>query len=323
MIVATSPCYTASLGAMCDAHARLGEAFETNEALSSYSTMETRLHLAGVFPGPVRLAGGRAISADMNLEELPHPRIIYLPNFQHTKIESYNAMRGELRHFFEWLSRNWSAGVVIGACGNSVLHLAAAGLVNDVACAASPRLVSSLKALAPRIRIDTSAAIRHEGNIWTCSRDFDNPALVVRLVADTFSIDLGKSLVMREPSGPEAAVLSSTVDPVVSRAQLWMRDHFTKRFRISDLADELGLSHQALIRRFAASGVANPRQFVQKMRVDAAAVMLVETNRSVSEVGQLVGYSDIPSFRRIFRKLIGMTPTQYRGKARAEQNRHA
>jgi transcriptional regulator GlxA family with amidase domain len=315
-IVATSPCYLASLGAMVDAHARLGEVFESNPALGDYSRMETVVRLAGTGPGMIQLAGGRELAPDVALSGLALPRFVYLPSFQLPDTSRFLAMREDLAPFHQWLKDTAQRGILIGACGTSVLHLAAAGLLDRGTCAASPRLVGLLRKLVPRIEIDTDSAIRQEGNLWSCSRDADNPALVARLMAECFSVELGQSLAMREPPGPAARTLSIPVDPIVARAQLWIRDRFTRQFRIADLADELGLSHQTLIRRFAAAGIPSPRHFVQRTRVDAAAAMLVETSRSVTEIAQLVGYADIPSFRRIFRAETGQAPAAFRATRR-------
>lgn len=321
VIAATSPCYITSLGAMSDAHARLGEAFASNEALGDYAKMETTLELVGARPGSIILAGGRELFPDSPLERVTDPRLVYLPNFQLPNLDRFTELLAQFEAFHQWLRIHAANKVLIGACGTSVLHLAAAGLLDQIACASSPRLVGLLRALSPRLLVDTDAAIRHEGAIWTCSHDADNPALAARLLADSFSLELGRSLAMREPPGPAASFLFTPLDPLVARAQLWIRDHFTQRFRISDLATELGLSHQTLIRRFAASGITSPRHFVQKTRVNAAATMLVETNRSITEIGQLVGYADIPSFRRIFQAATGVSPSGYRAAMRAA--RHA
>lgn len=320
VIAATSPCYITSLGAMADAHARLGEAFASNEALGGYSKMETKLDLVGARPGPIILAGGREIFPNSVIERVTEPRLVYLPNFQLPDLDRFAEMLEQFEAFHQWLRSQAAKNVIIGACGTSVLHLAAAGLLDQIACAASPRLVSLLRSLSPRIVVDTDAAIRHEGIIWTCSHDVDNSALAARLLAESFSLELGRSLAMREPPGPAAALLLTPLDPLVARAQLWIRDHFTQRFRISDLAHDLGLSHQTLIRRFAASGITSPRQFVQKTRVNAAATMLVETNRSITEIAQLVGYADIPSFRRIFQAATGVAPSGYRAAMRAARH---
>src|SRR3546814_2297896 len=88
-----------------------------------------------------------------------------------------------------------------------------------------------------------------------CSSDLaESAALIARMFAEAFSLTLGRSLAAREPPGPQAGPLAAATDPFVARAQLWIRDRFTQRFRIADLARDLGVSHPSLIRRFRAAG---------------------------------------------------------------------
>lgn len=312
VVAATSPVYLGSMGAMLDAHARLGEAFQSNDALGSYSAMQTQLFLVGATPGPIEAASGRVFVPDAKLATLTQPRLIYLPNFQLPDTAQFAASMGEYAPFYEWLQDQAQRGTAIGACGASVLHLAAAGLLTHMSCSASPRFVSVMRQISPRTKIDSESAIRHDGAIWTCRRDVDNAALVVRMIAACFSFALGQSLAMREPPGAAAEALAAAVDPILARAQFWIRDRFTQRFKIADLAAELGLSHQALIRRFAAAGIESPKHFLQNVRVEAAALMLTETSKSVAEIAQLVGYADAASFRRVFAGNKGMAPSAYR-----------
>lgn len=315
--VVTSPSYVATLGAIIDAHARLGEVFATNPALGDYARMQTELRLLAAEPGPIALVGGRRFAADATLAETDDPRFIFLPSFQ---LPDPDAMAGLLSGFVPlhaWLRAQDAKGVDIGACGASVFHLAAAGLLDGRAGAVGARLVPAMRRLFPRVAVDPDNVITHAGNIWTCSRDADSAALVARLFAESYSIAVGRGIAAREPPGPLAAALASAADPFVARAQLWIRDRFTRRFRIGDLARDLGVSHQSLIRRFRAAGSATPREFVQRTRVDSAMIMLTETRRSVTEIAQLVGYTDIPSFRRVFVAAVGVSPAAYRRAHRA------
>src|SRR3546814_6112518 len=59
--VVTSPSYVAPLGAMIDAHARLGEVFATNPALGDYARMQTALRLFAAAGDRIELVGGRRI----------------------------------------------------------------------------------------------------------------------------------------------------------------------------------------------------------------------------------------------------------------------
>src|SRR3546814_15744830 len=96
-----------------------------------------------------------------------------------------------------------------------------------------------------------------------CSSDLaESAALIARMFAEAFSLTLGRSLAAREPPGPQAGPLAAATDPFVARAQLWIRDRFTQRFRIADLPRDPGVSHQSLIRRFRAAGSSGPREFL-------------------------------------------------------------
>lgn len=315
--VVTSPSYVAPLGAMIDAHARLGEVFATNPALGDYARMQTALRLFAAAGDRIELVGGRRIEPDAPLVGAESPRLVFLPSFQLPDPDAFGARVPAFAALHAWLRARNGEGVEIGACGASVLHLAAAGLLDGRPCAAGPRLVGPLRRLFPRVQVDTDNVIRRAGRLWTCSRDVESPALIARMFADAFSLTLGRSLAAREPPGPQAGPLAAATDPFVARAQLWIRDRFTQRFRIADLARDLGVSHQSLIRRFHAAGSSSPREFVQRTRVDAAMSMLAETRRSVTEIAQLVGYTDVPSFRRVFVATTGVSPNAWRSRHRA------
>jgi transcriptional regulator GlxA family with amidase domain len=315
--VVSSPSYVASLGAMIDAHARLGEVFATNPALGDYARMQTQLRLLGAEPGAIALVGGRSFPPDAALPDTRDPRLVFLPSFQLAVPDAFEARLPAFAPFHAWLREQGARGIEIGACGASVFHLAAAGLLDGRTCALSARLVPVMRRLFPRVAVDSDNGICRAGSIWSCSRDTDSAALVARLFAEAYSVAVGRGIAAREPPGPLAGLLSAAADPFVARAQLWIRDRFTRRFRIADLARDLGVSHQSLIRRFRAAGSATPREFVQRTRVDAAAIMLTETRRSVTEIAQLVGYADIPSFRSVFVAATGLTPAAYRRAHRA------
>ena len=318
-VVASPRTYIASLGAMTDSYARMGEAYETNPAMGDYAQMHTALRLCSTDLGDVRLCAGRYMAADDKFTRMDDVRIVYLPSFEMRGREDLEQLLRDSAPFHAWLGRQAQAGSVIGACGASVCHLAAAGLLDGKECTVHPRLVSTFRRLFPKVQLDRAHPVSVSGNVMTCGRDADNGVLVIRLIAEAFSLEVAEGLVLREPYGDAFEQWGSGTDPVVMQAQLWIRDRFTGDFRIADMADELGLSHQALIRRFRDAGLGTPRGYAQKVRVQAAASMLEETNRTIIEIAQLVGYSDIPSFRRVFTEQVGMAPGAYRQVKKMER----
>ena len=316
IVVAASPgTYLASLGAMVDAHARLGETFVINPALGDYAEMKTRLVLLTTQGTRIDLAGGQHIDTDGRQADTHDARIVYLPSFQAPDPARAIDLVLAASAFHAWLQRQWQAGALIAGCGASVLHLAAAGLLDAVDCSIPARLQPIMAERFPAIRSLGSEALVETGGMFTSARDADNPALVIRLLERAFSPAVAQSVAQRER---QAGIDRLVTDRLVARAQLWIRDHFASNFNIGDLARRLGTSHQALIRRFHEAGEGTPKAYAQRVRIEAAAISLIETDRSVAEIAQLVGYTDIPSFRRVFAACKGATPGAWRRSGRRE-----
>ena len=72
------------------------------------------------------------------------------------------------------------------------------------------------------------------------------------------------------------------------------------------------MSKRTIIRRFNSALDMPPNTYVQSIRIEAAQKLLEETERTVDVVMNDVGYDDASSFRRLFRKKTGLTPTEYR-----------
>ena len=89
-------------------------------------------------------------------------------------------------------------------------------------------------------------------------------------------------------------------------------DHYAERIDVPELASMAGLSVSQFDRRFKALLRMTPREYVLKVRTDAAVHALVTTGRSVAEIAVDCGFYDQSSFGKQFRKRMGMTPGEYR-----------
>src|SRR4030095_2766076 len=82
LVVLASPgTYAASLGWFLDAHAVLGELYDSNAALSDYPRRARGVSLRTRDGAPAVLAGGRTLAADGGLGSAHAPRLSYLPAF--------------------------------------------------------------------------------------------------------------------------------------------------------------------------------------------------------------------------------------------------
>lgn len=84
---------------------------------------------------------------------------------------------------------------------------------------------------------------------------------------------------------------------------------------ISELASLVGLSQFHFIRSFKHSVGLSPYQYVLSERISVAKELLSKRDLSIADVALAAGFSDASQLNRVFRKLIGVTPTIYRREA--------
>ena len=110
---------------------------------------------------------------------------------------------------------------------------------------------------------------------------------------------------------------------MVSRVQNLLSSHFDQLVagaegehrslpRQQDMASKLCVSPRTLIRQLAAKGTSF-RQLLEQEQSALACKLLQQAQHSVSEIGVLLGYSDVTNFDRAFRRLHGMSPSKFRG----------
>jgi transcriptional regulator GlxA family with amidase domain len=55
-----------------------------------------------------------------------------------------------------------------------------------------------------------------------------------------------------------------------------------------------------------------PSEYQQRLRITRAREMLEFSRTSIDKIAASVGYDDVGGFRRVFRKIVGLTPSEYR-----------
>ena len=112
-------------------------------------------------------------------------------------------------------------------------------------------------------------------------------------------------------SRQQAGAMSMTNPDVITAAR-YIQLHFNEKIEVSDLAAMAHMSSYHFIRQFRQATGCTPYQYVLRMRLEEARTQLKTTNRPVSEIAELVGYSDASALSREFRRHTGMTPGHYR-----------
>ncbi|WP_020574354.1 helix-turn-helix transcriptional regulator [Actinopolymorpha alba] len=92
----------------------------------------------------------------------------------------------------------------------------------------------------------------------------------------------------------------------------YIADHFSNPITLAELALVVGVSPTHLCHLFRNAVGLSPFQYLQRYRMRRARDLLETTDLVVADIGRRVGFSDPAYFSRAFRRLEGMTPSQYR-----------
>lgn len=116
----------------------------------------------------------------------------------------------------------------------------------------------------------------------------------------------------------------STIRPItkngssyVQQAVEYMVANYNQPFRIGELADLIGINRSHLTTRFRKEANMPPAEFLMQLRMDKAESLLRETTFSITEIANMIGYTDALAFSKMFRKRHGVSPRQYRSEAKA------
>ena len=113
---------------------------------------------------------------------------------------------------------------------------------------------------------------------------------------------------------PYASLLRNLphTDVVVRSCEAWLEQHFAEDDAIRHVIAQAAIPERTLKRRFKAATGSTLIERVQVLRVEEAKRQLEQTSLAVDEVSYSVGYEDASFFRRLFKRLTGLSPSHYR-----------
>lgn len=95
-----------------------------------------------------------------------------------------------------------------------------------------------------------------------------------------------------------------------------LRERFTAHVTLTQLASVAGVHPVYLAREFRRFHGCTIGEYIRRLRVERTCRQLSSSDESLARIAASAGFSDQSHFSRTFKRLMGMTPTQYRRKAR-------
>ncbi len=98
----------------------------------------------------------------------------------------------------------------------------------------------------------------------------------------------------------------------IKRAKKFIVKHYMTDIGLSDVAAEVELSESYLSKLFVAETGETFIHFMTRYRINKACELLSTSNLKIYEIGKLIGYDNVEHFSRVFKKIIGFSPIEYK-----------
>ncbi len=98
----------------------------------------------------------------------------------------------------------------------------------------------------------------------------------------------------------------------IDKAASYFNEHYSEQINIDAYAEEHHFSTSWFIRNFKLYTGFTPMQYILSKRIYNAEALLQNTQYTVTEIAQIVGYDNPLYFSRVFKKQKGLSPTDYR-----------
>jgi AraC-like DNA-binding protein len=92
----------------------------------------------------------------------------------------------------------------------------------------------------------------------------------------------------------------------------FMKQHYNKDIKLEELASMAFLSRNYFCSCFKECTGVTVLEYIQELRINEACSLLKSNDRKIVDIAECVGYKDIKFFNKIFKKIIGKSPSEYR-----------
>ena len=288
--------------------------------------------LVGLSHNPVTTGTGIKLVPHCTFAERPAADIVVVPTML---IASGRQFGRENPAVIDWVRRAHDAGShIVSACTGSFV-LAEAGLLDDRDATTHWAFVNLMRSEYPLTRVLADRVLvsaTGDGRIVTSGGAASWMDLVLYLVGKFAgpedAMRLAKVQMFDWHHHGQNPYSRLTTRPQISDRQIqvcqeWLADHYCDADPVVEMIRQSGLSRRTFGRRFHTATGHAPLDYVQRVRIEEAKQLLETDIRPVEQIAAEVGYSDAVSFWRLFKRMVGETPTAYRRRQSVSAAAHA
>lgn len=237
-------------------------------------------------------------------------------------LQKHESLLPVLQPVLAALRRQHERGALVASVCAGAFVLAESGLLDGRIATTHWELEDAFQQRYPQIDLDAREVITEQDRLL-CSgaaTSYFNVALrLVEIFAGaSLASTAARMLLIDTNRISQASYKTLTVqdqqahsDQLIARAQRWMEKHLQESFLLSSLASHLAVSERTVNRRFKQATGETPLGYLQSLRIDVAKHLLETTRLPVSAISERIGYGDLSTFRRLFKRETGLSPREY------------
>jgi transcriptional regulator GlxA family with amidase domain len=275
----------------------------------------------------IALANGLELSG---LQPVPeHLDVMLVPGVMHGSAEDLAQRVASMQPEIDLLRSLHTRGVrLAGNCSGTFL-LAETGLLDGRRATTSWWLAGMFRHRFPRVQLDESELFVDSGSMMTTGAACAVQNLLLRLIAavgdEALAQQTARMLLVdpeRQSQAPylTRALIERPRHSLSEKAEHYLQQELHQDISVARLAEYCGTSERSLLRHFHSHYGVSPIAHIQQLRVERAKSMLEASHLSFDEIVDRCGYSDVSSFRKLFKRATTMTPTDYRERFRLRRH---
>lgn len=258
-----------------------------------------------------------AIRADATIAEAQKPDLIIIPALSGNLEDAISLNQS----FLPWIRQQYEQGTEVASLCLGAFLLASTGLLNGKSCSTHWLFANDFRTMFPDVTLMDNRIITEQNGLYSSGgansywnlllhlvEKYSNRELAV-LASKFFVLDIN-----RKSQSCFSIFHGQKMhdDADIKTIQDYIEENFEKKITIEELAAQHNLGRRTFERRFKKATNNSVIEYVQRVRIEAAKKALESGRKTISEVMFDVGYNDTKAFRDVFKKITGVSPTDYK-----------
>lgn len=222
-----------------------------------------------------------------------------------------------------WIKARRNDGTILCSVCAGAFLLADTGLITGRTITTHWQHAAEFRRRFPATMLDTDRMLIDDGDVISAGGGMAwidlGLHLIGKMLSPTVMLATARFFLV-DPTGRQQSFYADFSpslqhgDPQVLKLQHWLHEHYSDNITIPEMAKLSNLGERTLLRRFHKATGWNPSEYLQLWRISKSKASLEFSIRSVEEIGLAVGYQDMSAFRTVFKKIVGLTPSEYRSR---------